>query len=168
MNGDSAASAGATIRWRFAHFDALTAREVHDLFQLRVGVFVLEQNCAFQDVDGVDPQCWHLLGREEMDLVAYCRFVPPGVKFAEASIGRVITAPPVRRTGAGRELMREAIERAEELWPGQPIRIGAQAHLERFYGAFGFRKASEPYIEDGIPHIEMLRPARTTTKGVAA
>ena len=87
---------------------------------------------------------------------------------AKASIGRVITAPSVRRTGAGRELMREAIQRAEELWPRQPIRIGAQAHLERFYGEFGFEKASEPYIEDGIPHIEMLRPTRTTTKGVAA
>jgi len=156
------------MAWRFAHFDELTPREVHDLFQLRVGVFVLEQNCAFQDVDGADPQCWHLLGRDGRDLVAYCRFVPPGVKFAEASIGRVITAASVRRTGAGRELMREALTRADKLWPNQPIRIGAQAHLERFYGEFGFQKASEPYIEDGIPHIEMLRPARTTTKGVAA
>lgn len=156
------------MAWRFAHFDELTPREVHDLFQLRVGVFVLEQNCAFQDVDGADPQCWHLLGRADGALAAYCRFVPAGIKFAEPSIGRVITAPAVRRTGAGRELMREAITRAEKLWPGQPIRIGAQAHLERFYGEFGFARASEPYIEDGIPHIEMLRPARTTTKGVAA
>lgn len=168
MNGDSATSPRAMLQWRFAHFDELSPREVHDLYQLRVGVFVLEQNCAFQDVDGVDPQCWHLLGRSGGELTAYCRFVPPGVKFPEASIGRVITVASVRRTGAGRELMREAIARAEKLWPGQPIRIGAQAHLERFYGEFGFIKASEPYMEDGIPHIEMLRPARTTTKGVAA
>ena len=154
--------------WRFAHFDELSGREVHDLYQLRVGVFVLEQNCAFQDVDGVDPRCWHLLGRSGAELAAYCRFVPAGIKFDEASIGRVITSPAVRRTGAGRELMGEAIKRADKLWPGQPIRIGAQAHLERFYGEFGFAKVSDPYIEDGIPHIEMLRPARTTTKGVAA
>ena len=156
--------------WRFSFFDQLSGREVHDLYQLRVGVFVLEQDCAFQDVDGVDPDCWHLLGRDGGGaLVAYCRFVPKGIKFAEASIGRVITAPSVRRSGAGRELMREAMKHAEALWPGQAIRIGAQAHLERFYGEFGFVKVSEPYIEDGIPHIEMLKAATTkTTTGVAA
>ena len=149
MNGD--------IAWRFAHFDQLTPREVHDLYRLRIEVFVLEQDCPFQDVDGADPQCWHLLGREGAELVAYCRLVPPGLKFAEVSIGRVISAAAVRRTGRGRVLMQEALARAGQLWPGQPIRIGAQAHLQRFYGGFGFVAASEEYMEDGIPHIEMLR-----------
>ena len=145
--------------WRFAHFDQLTPRQVHDLYRLRIEVFVLEQNCPFQDVDGADPSCWHLLGtRSGEDLLAYCRLVPAGVKFAEPSIGRVITALSERRTGLGKALMREAVTRAEALWPGQAIRIGAQAHLERFYNEFGFEKASEPYMEDGIPHIEMLRP----------
>lgn len=148
--------------WRFARFDDLTPREVHDLFQARVAVFVMEQNCPFQDVDGADPASWHLIGRSEAagPVLAYCRLIPPGVKFAEPSIGRVLTTEAVRRTGAGRELMREALARAARLWPGQAIRIGAQIRLEPFYEEFGFTKCSEPYIEDGIPHIEMLRQAR--------
>jgi ElaA protein len=154
------------LDWRFATFDQLSAREVHDIFQARVGVFVLEQNCPFQDVDGADPASWHLIGRSasgdgEGAVLAYCRLIPPGVKFAEASIGRVLTTQKARRTGAGRELMREAVARAATLWPGKAIRIGAQRYLERFYGEFGFAKCSEPYIEDGIPHIEMLREGKT-------
>lgn len=149
-----------TIDWHFAPFAGLTARQVHDLYRLRVEVFVVEQNCVFQDIDGADPDCWHLLGYSGEDLLAYCRLVPPGVKFAEPSIGRVITAPSVRRTGLGRVLMREAMTRARELWPGQAIRIGAQSRLEKFYNEFGFAKASEPYDEDGIMHIEMLRMER--------
>jgi ElaA protein len=150
------------LHWRFAPFDDLTPRELHDLYQARVGVFVLEQNCAFQDVDGADPACWHLWAREEGKgpLLAYCRLVPPGVKFPEASIGRVLTTREGRRTGAGRELMREALRRADELWPGQAIRIGAQRYLDRFYGEFGFVQCSDPYEEDGIMHIEMLRAAQ--------
>jgi ElaA protein len=154
------------LTWRFAPFEKLTPREVHDLFQARVGVFVLEQKCAFQDVDGVDPQCWHLLGsspsaegRGGGQLLAYCRIVPPGIKYDEPSIGRVLTTAAGRKTGAGRELMREAVARTNALWPGKAIRIGAQRYLERFYGDFGFVKASEPYDEDGIVHIEMVRAA---------
>ena len=131
---------------------------------------MLEQKCAFQDVDGADPECWHLLGRAgppsgegrgegHGPLLAYARLVPPGVKFAEPSIGRVLTTAAARRSGAGRALMREAIARIEALWPGRPVRIGAQRYLERFYGEFGFVQVSEPYDEDGIQHIEMLRPA---------
>ena len=154
--GRGSHDAGVTLRWRFAHFDELTPREAHDLFQLRSAVFVVEQNCVFLDIDGVDPQCWHLLGYKDGALVACARFVPPGVKFAEPSIGRVITSGEIRRTGMGRVLMAEAMRRAKALWPDREIRIGAQAHLERFYNEFGFVKASEPYDEDGIMHIEML------------
>jgi ElaA protein len=145
------------IDWQFAPFAQLTATQVHDLYRLRVAVFIVEQDCVFQDVDGVDPKCWHLLGYggDPVELLAYCRLLPAGVKFDEASIGRVITAPPVRRTGMGRVLMAEAMKRAAQLWPGEPLRIGAQAHLERFYNGFGFTKSSEPYDEDGILHIEM-------------
>ena len=153
------------IAWKFARFEELGARDVHDLLQARSAVFVVEQNCVFLDADGADPACWHLLGREptrggEGDpgaLLAYCRLVPPGVKFDEASIGRVITSTVGRRKGLGRELMAEALNRARELWPGQPLRIGAQQYLEAFYGGFGFARCSEPYDEDGIMHIEMLR-----------
>ena len=160
-------NAARLIDWHFAPFGSLSPQQVHDLYRLRTAVFIVEQDCVFQDVDGVDPQCWHLLGygdRPQLDagcalssveLLAYCRLLPAGVKFPEPSIGRVITAPSVRGTGMGRVLMAEAMKRAAELWPGRQLRIGAQAHLERFYNGFGFTKSSEPYDEDGILHIEM-------------
>ena len=149
------------LLWRFAPFDDLSPRDVHDIFQARVAVFVIEQNCPFQDLDGADPASWHLIGRSAPagPLLAYCRLVPAGVKFAEPSIGRVLTIETARRLGAGRELMGEALARATTLWPAQAIRIGAQSRLQRFYEEFGFAKSSEPYIEDGIAHIEMLRAA---------
>jgi ElaA protein len=147
------------IAWKCAPFGELSALEVHDILQARAAVFVVEQACAFQDVDGIDPQCWHLMGRKGGRglLLAYCRLVPPGVKFAEPSIGRVLTTEAVRRTGAGRELVREAVARAQALWPGAALRIGAQVYLDRFYAEFGFVKSSAPYDEDGIMHIEMVR-----------
>jgi len=147
------------MNWHFARFDDLSPRDIHDLYQARVAVFVLEQKCPFQDVDGADPQCWHLIGRAspQGEVLAYSRLVPPGVKYPEPSIGRVLTTAAARRTGAGRELMAESIARLEKLWPGRPIRIGAQQYLERFYGSFGFARTSAPYDEDGIMHIEMTR-----------
>ena len=152
------------LQWRFAPFHELSPREIHDLYQARIAVFVVEQNCPFQDVDGYDEVSWHLLGSSpsalgEGALVAYCRLLPPDTKYSEPSIGRVLTTRQGRRTGAGRELMAEAIRRAGELWPGHAIRIGAQRYLDKFYGSFGFVQCSEPYDEDGIMHIEMLRPA---------
>ncbi len=160
-----------SVAWRFAPFAELTPRELHDLYQLRAAVFVVEQKCAFQDVDGADPESWHLLGyrpsprpspKGEGELVAYSRLVPAGIKFPEPSIGRVITALEVRRTGLGRELMREAVRRADKLWPNRAIRIGAQQYLQDFYGEFGFVTVSAPYDEDGIMHVEMLRSASKT------
>jgi len=155
------------IAWKCAPFAELSALEVHDILQARAAVFVVEQACAFQDVDGADPHSWHLMGLgprrhgdDERALVAYCRLLPPGVKFAEPSIGRVLTTEAVRRTGAGRDLMREAVARALALWPGAALRIGAQVYLDRFYGEFGFVQCSEPYDEDGIMHIHMLRPGK--------
>ncbi|MFZ3321844.1 MAG: GNAT family N-acetyltransferase [Usitatibacter sp.] len=147
------------MHWHFAPFDDLSPRDIHDLYQARVAVFVLEQKCPFQDVDGADPQCWHLIGRASPggEVLAYCRLVPPGVKYPEPSIGRVLTTPKARRTGAGRDLMGEALARCEKLWPGQQLKIGAQQYLEGFYGDFGFARSSEPYDEDGIMHIEMIR-----------
>jgi ElaA protein len=166
--GDDAQS-DRVIAWRFARFDDLSPREVHDLYRARAAVFVVEQACAFQDLDGADPESWHLLGygapsasgegRAEGRLAAYARLVPPGVKYDEPSIGRIVTTQEVRRTGLGRALVREALARAERLWPGRAIRIGAQQRLERFYQEFGFVTASAPYDEDGIMHVEMVRPA---------
>jgi ElaA protein len=145
-------------RWRLARFQELTGRDVHDILQARAAVFVVEQACAFQDVDGADPESWHLFARRGEAITAYCRLVPPGLKYPEPAIGRVITTDIARGTGLGRALMQEALRAAATLWPGQPVRIGAQRRLETFYASLGFAPASAPYDEDGIPHIEMLRP----------
>lgn len=147
-----------SITWRFAAFDALSAAELYELLQLRAEVFVVEQACAFQDMDGSDSQAIHVLGAVDGQLVAYARCFPAGIKFPEASIGRVITREPVRGSGTGHELMRQSIACVGQHWGEQPIRIGAQARLEKFYLQHGFLTAGAPYIEDGIPHVEMLRP----------
>lgn len=141
--------------WQQRSFDALTARELYAILALRAEVFVVEQRCAYQDLDGFDAASSHLWAEGSDGTVVAClRLLPAGVKYDEVSIGRVVTAPSVRGTGLGRELMRRGIVAAGER---VPIRIGAQAYLERFYGEFGFERASELYDEDGIPHIEMLR-----------
>jgi ElaA protein len=142
------------LTWHQSEFDALTPAQLYAILALRQRVFVVEQACAYQDADGLDACSRHLWAERDGAIVAYLRLVPAGAKFAELSIGRVITAPEVRGTGLGRELMRQGIAASGAV----PIRIGAQAHLERFYGELGFRRASDEYDEDGIPHIEMLRP----------
>lgn len=145
------------MRWHAVPFAELSLDELYDLLALRQLVFVVEQTCPYLDCDGKDRSAIHLLGRDAGGrLVAYARLLPPGTSFAEASIGRVVTHPDVRRTGAGRELMTEAIARTRTAFGPGSIRIGAQRYLERFYEELGFRIASAPYDEDGIPHVEML------------
>ncbi len=146
------------ITWRSVPFAALTTAELYEVLQLRTEVFVMEQAGIYQDMDGADHAAVHVLGVSDGQLVAYARCFPAGVKFAEASIGRVITRESVRGTGLGHELMRQAIACVVAQWGAQPLRIGAQARLENFYLQHGFAKAGDPYIEDGIPHVEMLRP----------
>ena len=149
------------LSWQFARFDDLAIRDWYSVSTARIDVFIMEQNCPFQDNDGADFFSWHLLGWHEIsgkrELAAYCRLVDPGVKFAEPSIGRVITTRSFRRGGYGKQLMREALTRHDDLYPGQSNRIGAQQRLEKFYGALGFTTSSDMYIEDGIPHVEMVR-----------
>jgi ElaA protein len=139
--------------WHVRTFAELTVSELYAIMQLRQRVFVVEQNCPYLDADGVDEQSRHLWAQRGDMIAAYLRIVPAGVKFAELSIGRVITAPEARGTGVGRELMKRGIAAAGAV----PIRIGAQAHLEKFYAELGFTRASDVYDEDGIPHIEMVR-----------
>jgi len=149
----------STIAWQWQRFEALGVQGLYDALALRCRVFILEQG-PYLDPDGLDPQCWHLLGRDAQGaLVAYLRVVDPGIKYAEPSIGRVITAPEVRGTGMGQLLMREGLRRCRAAWPGQGVRISAQARLERFYAGLGFETIGEPYIEDTIPHLEMLHAA---------
>jgi len=142
-------------QWHDRAFADLTVAELYAILELRARVFVVEQACAYQDPDGVDQAARHLWAAAGGRIVAYLRIVPAGLKFAEASIGRVVTAPEARGAGLGRELMRRALALAG----GAPLRIGAQAHLERFYGELGFVRASDVYDEDGIPHVEMTRAA---------
>lgn len=146
------------IAWRSVPFAALTAAELYEALQLRSEVFVMEQAGIYQDMDGSDHEAMHVLGVSDGQLVAYARCFSAGVKFAEASIGRVIIRQVLRGSGMGHELMRQAIACIFGQWGPQPIRIGAQARLEKFYLQHGFLTAGDPYIEDGIPHIEMLRP----------
>ncbi len=124
-------------------------------------MFVVEQNCAYPDADGRDPQAWHLLGWLESEkgrrLVAYARVFEPGVRYAEGSIGRVATAQEVRGFGFGKALMAEALRRLDTLAPRQPVKLAAQRYLEGFYSGFGFRTVSAPYEEDGITHVDMIR-----------
>lgn len=147
-----------TLAWRWLAFDALSLGELHDLLQLRSEIFVVEQNCVFQDIDGADRQGIHVLGGREGQLLAYARCFPPGVKFAEACIGRVATRAAARGQGLGHALMAQALSAVEALWGRQAIRIGAQAHLRAFYARHGFVCTGSAYIEDGIAHVEMLRP----------
>ncbi len=147
----------APLTWHLSSFDSLTPSQLYAILAIRSAVFVVEQNCAYQDMDGTDAQSMHLIAWNEQRVAAYLRIVPPSVKFAEPSIGRVLTALEYRRTGLGRELMRRGVEHLEVLYPHQVSRIGAQAHLQNFYAEFGFRTDSDIYLEDGIPHVEMVR-----------
>ena len=144
--------------WRFAAFDALTLTELYAVLQLRSEVFVVEQACVFQDMDGADTAAMHLLGTSGGQLVAYARCFAAGMKFKEAIIGRLITRSALRGSGAGHVLLRRAMASLTQQWGPQAIRIGAQARLEKFYRQHGFEPTGAPYIEDGIAHIEMLRP----------
>ena len=146
------------ISCRAVPFANLTPTELYAILAARAEVFVVEQNCVYLDPDGHDENAVHLLGEENGELAAYLRILPPGEKYPEASLGRVLTREKWRGTGLGRALVAEGVARCEERYPGAGIRIGAQAHLARFYGEFGFEVISKPYDEDGIPHVEMLRP----------
>ncbi len=145
------------MNWYWLRFGDLGVDRLYDALALRCRVFILEQG-AYQDPDGLDRVSWHLLGRDGAGtLQAYLRAVDPGVKYAEPSIGRVVTSPEARGTGLGRKLMVEGLARCAQTWPSQAIRISAQAHLTRFYAEFGFAAVGEPYLEDHIPHVEMVR-----------
>lgn len=145
-----------SIQWILKKFDDLTPHELYAVIRLRNDVFVVEQNCVFQDADNKDPLCWHLMGWDNNNIVAYTRLVPPGIAYKEPSIGRVVTSPSVRGSGAGKQLMEESLKQLKVLYGNISIRIGAQLYLKKFYSSFGFKQSSKIYLEDGIEHIEML------------
>ena len=151
------------LTWHERGFYELSAPELYSIMLLRERVFIVEQRCIYCDADGFDTVARHLWAEPSgyptvalaASIAAYLRILPAEVKYAEVSIGRVVTGPGYRGKGLGRELMERGIAAAGDV----PIRISAQAHLEKFYAELGFARASEVYDEDGIPHVEMLRPA---------
>ena len=152
-------SENPVITWQWAAFGELDGATLCAIFAARQDVFVLEQQCLYADIDGNDQRAFHLIARQEGSgqLVAYLRCFAPGDKYPEAAVGRVLTVQSMRGLGLGRQLMAEGIRRIEQYFPGSAIRISAQEHLARFYGELGFHRVSDTYLEDGIPHIEMLR-----------
>ena len=145
-----------SISWICKPFYALTPAELYAIIQLRNEVFVVEQACIFQDADNHDQAAWHLMGWKNQRLAAYTRLLPSGITYQEASIGRVVSSPEFRGLGYGIALMQKSIEKIYELWGRQPIRIGAQEYLLKFYKQFGFNAEGDTYMEDGIPHRKML------------
>jgi ElaA protein len=143
--------------WKIKKFDDLSLTELYAVLRLRSEVFVVEQNCVFQDMDNKDQFCYHCMVWENDELIAYTRLVPPGKTYQYSSIGRVVTSPAARDRGIGKLLVRKSIEALEELFGKAPIKIGAQIYLKEFYTSFGFEQCSEVYDEDGIDHIQMIR-----------
>ena len=136
-------------------FNELSNRELYEILRLRAAVFIVEQNCVYQDLDDVDFEAWHVYMREESgDIVGYLRVIEKGKRLDEVSLGRVISAK--RRCGIGTKLMQAGICVAKEKFGATKIKIGAQAWAQPFYESVGFQRISEPYMEDGIPHVYML------------
>ena len=160
------AGAARALEWRCVAFDALTPRALQSIYMARQRVFAVEQACAFLDADGLDELAEHLAAwlPDEREPLAYARLLPPGARYVEASIGRVLTASCARGQGLGRELMVRALARVATTWPGSGIRISAQTRLEAFYASLGFSAAGPPYLEDGVDHTEMLRPERADAR----
>ena len=143
--------------WR--GFAELDVDQLYDLLQLRVDVFVVEQHCPYPELDGQDRQAVHGLWSHGNTLAGCVRLLPAGERFSGPSIGRVATARAFRGQGLGHAMMREALAECARRWPGQPLWLAAQAHLQAYYGAHGFQPRGAVYDEDGIPHIDMYRPA---------
>ena len=144
----------------FKKFDQLTNKEVYKILRSRSAVFVVEQNCVYQDMDDADPLAIHQLIWKDEQLIAYARILPPGSYFEQLSIGRILTASIIRGQKYGHLLMKEAIAYCNEQYPHQPIKLSAQQYLIEFYRSHGFETIGKGYLEDGIPHIAMIRDSK--------
>ena len=145
------------LTWHCNNFEDLNVHELYAIMRLRSEIFVVEQNCVFLDADDKDQQCYHLAAWHDGNLVAYARLVPPGISYTEASIGRVITNKAYRGSGAGRQLLHNAILQCTLIFGEKTIKIGAQLYLKKFYESFGFQQVGQNYMEDGIEHLHMMK-----------
>lgn len=144
----------------FKSFDELSTTELYAILKLRNDVFVVEQKCAFQEIDDKDQQCFHAIIYDGKNIAAYCRVAPAGIIVPDASIGRVITSPGYRGAGLGKSIMEYVINQCKQLFGNSAITISAQVYVLDFYLNLGFHKTGEIYEEDGIPHLDMvLHPA---------
>ncbi|MDH4468726.1 MAG: GNAT family N-acetyltransferase [Bacteriovoracaceae bacterium] len=143
------------VTWSCKHFDHLSARELYRIIALREQTFVVEQKCLYLDCDGYDLKSYHLMGSRDGELVAYLRIIPPKIKMEEVSFGRVAVSTMYRKLGLGRELTKQGLVEINKSFPGEKIKISAQKYLEKFYGSFGFKRHGDPYLDVGIPHIDM-------------
>lgn len=140
--------------------DDFSPRCLHEVYRLRVSVFIVEQDCAYQEIDDLDVDALHLVVSDgEGTIAAYLRLIHPAAD-GPAKLGRIVVAPAWRGTGLGRRLMEAGLEKAESLYPGRPVFLSAQMQAARFYAALGFKPVSPEYLEDGIPHVDMLRSSR--------
>ncbi|AJO81151.1 GNAT family N-acetyltransferase [Pseudomonas sp. MRSN 12121] len=148
-----------TIEWVCKHHTDLGKEQLYAILQLRTEVFVVEQKCAYQEVDGQDLEgdTCHLMAWDDDRLLAYLRLLDPTSQGGDVVIGRVVIAPSARGRGLGHELMEHALQQAQKHWPQTPIYLSAQAHLQGYYGRYGFKVVGEEYLEDDIPHIGMRR-----------
>lgn len=151
------------MKFEFKPFDELTLNDLYDILQLRSEIFVLEQTCVYNDLDGLDKEAVHLFCKKEGEIVAYSRLLKPGTRFSEYSIGRVVVKQSERGTGLGIEMMQSAKNYMVNELGVQKIKISAQSYLQRFYENLGFEIVTEMYLEDGIPHFGMVYKSGKTT-----
>ncbi len=145
------------MKWVYKRFEELTKQELHDMIKARIDVFVVEQNCPYPEVDGYDPEADHLwLEDQNGQIIAYCRIFLSGVKYNEASIGRILVLKEMRGKGYAKELMTRALNVIKGQYGEKAVKIQAQEYLLDFYGSFGFQGITETYLEDGIPHVDMV------------
>jgi|TARA_R100000935_G_scaffold57767_1_gene92611 ElaA protein len=147
------------LEFKWSRLESFTALELYQIIKARESVFVVEQHCPYQETDELDLHAWHLSALVNGELAAYARVVDPGIKNSKPSIGRVMTLKKFRGQKIGRALMEEAIKFTGQKYPGKDIKISAQVYLQKFYESLGFHTAGEPYDEDGIPHIDMIKLA---------
>ncbi|WP_417900430.1 GNAT family N-acetyltransferase [Bacillus haimaensis] len=142
--------------WKLKRFNELTNQELYEILKERTSVFVVEQNCPYPEVDGKDPQSYHLFKEENGEIISYLRVLPAGVSYKEASIGRVLVKKEYRGQGLAEELLRRGIDFIHVELKEDTVKIQAQDYLRKFYGSFGFKAITETYLEDNIPHVDML------------
>lgn len=148
------------LQWKTTTFHQFSLDQSFEVFQLRVDVFVVEQHCAYRELDEYDrhSETKHLSGYDEAgQLIAYSRLLPPDLCYPEVNFGRFVVRGDARKQGIGHQLLQKSLQEISRFWPKNPIRISAQEYMQRFYSQYGFIRVSDVYLEDGIPHLEMVK-----------